>query len=64
VLSELQSRYGDWFRPYPNWASVFRHLQENPLYREFRTGDVTLERWETQTEAANRLKTLPDFLHY
>ena len=64
VLSELQSRYTDWFRPYPNWASVFHHLQENQLYREFRTGDVTLEHWETQTELRNRLSKLPDFLLY
>ena len=64
VLSELQSRYTDWFRPYPNWASVFHHLQENQLYREFRTGDVTLENWETATELKNRLSKLPDFLLY
>lgn len=64
VLSELQSRYTDWFRPYPNWASVFHHLQENQLYREFRTGDVTLEHWETQTELKNRLSKLSDFLLY
>ena len=64
VLSELQSRYTDWFRPYPNWASVFHHLQENQLYREFRTGDVTLEHWETQTKLKVRLSKLPDFLYY
>jgi type II secretory pathway component GspD/PulD (secretin) len=64
VLSELQSRYTDWFRPYPNWASVFHHLQENQLYREFRTGDVTLERWESQTKLGVRLSKLPDFLYY
>lgn len=64
ALSELQSRYSDWFRPYPNWASAFHHLQENSLYREFRTGDVSLERWETQTNLDNRLKKLPEFLYY
>jgi type II secretory pathway component GspD/PulD (secretin) len=64
VLSELQSRYTDWFRPYPNWASVFHHLQENQLYREFRTGDVTLERWETQTSLKVRLSKLSDFVYY
>ena len=45
VLTELQARYSDWFRPYPNWASVFHHMQQNSLYREFRTGDVALEKW-------------------
>ena len=64
ILSELQARYADWFRPYPNWASVFHHLQENSLYREFRTGDVALERWETFTDIENRLKKLPEFLYF
>jgi hypothetical protein len=44
-FASLRARYADWFRPYPNWASVFRQLQENSLYREFRTGDVALENW-------------------
>ena len=64
VLNELKARYTDWFRPYPNWASVFHHLQNNTLYREFRTGDVALERWDTQTSLGARLKTALGFLHY
>ena len=64
VLNELKARYTDWFRPYPNWASVFRHLQNNTLYREFRTGDVALERWDTQSSHGTRLKTALDFLYY
>lgn len=64
VLSELQARYSDWFRPYPNWASVFHHMQANKLYREFRTGDVALEKWENQESRRNRLNTALDFLYY
>ncbi len=64
VLNELKARYTDWFRPYPNWASVFHHLQNNALYREFRTGDVALERWDTQSSHGARLKTALDFLYY
>lgn len=64
VLNELKARYTDWFRPYPNWASVFHHLQNNTLYREFRTGDVALERWDTQSTHGARLKTALDFLYY
>jgi len=63
-LSELQARYSDWFKPYPNWASVFHHLQGNTLYREFRTGDVTLERWENKQTLRNRLKQALGFLYY
>ena len=64
VLNELKARYTDRFRPYPNWASVFHHLQNNTLYREFRTGDVALERWDTQSTHGARLKTTLDFLYY
>ncbi|NKB21730.1 MAG: hypothetical protein GKS01_14660 [Alphaproteobacteria bacterium] len=64
ILNELKARYTDWFRPYPNWASVFRHLQDNSLYRQFRTGDVALERWDTQSTHEGRLKKALEFLLY
>ncbi|MEI6732762.1 MAG: hypothetical protein WCK94_02265 [Comamonadaceae bacterium] len=63
-FANLRSRYADWFRPYPNWASVFHHLQENPLYREFRTGDVTLESWTDMRSLKDRLNKVLEFLHY
>ncbi len=64
VLNELKARYSDWFRPYPNWTSVFHHLQENSLYRQFRTGDVALERWDTQKHIKVRLKKALEFLYF
>lgn len=64
ILNELQARYSDWFKPYPNWASVFHHMQSNSLYREFRTGDVTLEHWENQQGLSNRLKKSLGFIYY
>ena len=64
ALTEFRARFADWFRPYPNWASIFNHMQENSLYREFRTGDVKLERWETMSNRSNRLKQALDFLYF
>jgi len=64
ALTEFRARYTDWFRPYPSWASVFGHMQENSLYREFRTGDVTLERWESNARLSSRLKRAIGFLYY
>ena len=64
ALDELKARYTDWFQPYPNWASVFHHLQNNQLYREFRTGDVALERWDSQENRGARLHSIMDFLYY
>jgi tetratricopeptide (TPR) repeat protein len=63
-FASLRARYADWFRPYPNWASVFRQLQENSLYREFRTGDVVLENWTDMRSLKDRLGKVLDFLHY
>jgi len=63
-VANLRARYADWFKPYPNWASVFNRLQDNALYREFRTGDVTLESWSGGTSLLERLKEIRNFLHY
>lgn len=63
-LANLRARYADWFKPYPNWASVFHHLQENSLYREFRTGDVALESWTDLRTLQDRLGKVLDFLYY
>jgi type II secretory pathway component GspD/PulD (secretin) len=63
-FASLRARYADWFRPYPNWASAFRQLQENSLYREFRTGDVVLENWTDMRSIKDRLGKVLDFLHY
>ncbi|MBF0110772.1 MAG: hypothetical protein HQL76_16520 [Magnetococcales bacterium] len=63
-VDALRSRYADWFKPYPNWASIFHHMQENSLYREFRTGDVTLENWADLRTTQDRLLQVLDFLYY
>jgi len=64
TVSELQAKYSDWFKPYPNWASVFNHMQSNSLYREFRTGDVTMEKWQSQQSFSDRIKKAASFLYY
>jgi tetratricopeptide (TPR) repeat protein len=63
-LDVLRARYSDWFKPYPNLASVFHHLNYADLYREFRTGDVTLERWDRMDTTAERLRQALSFLYY
>jgi tetratricopeptide (TPR) repeat protein len=64
ALNELEARYSDWFKPYPNWASVFSHMQNNSLYREFRTGDVTMETWADAATVKSRVAQALDFLYY
>jgi hypothetical protein len=63
-LDVLRARYSDWFKPYPNLASVFHHLNAADLYREFRTGDVTLETWDRMDSTRSRLKQSLGFLYY
>ena len=63
-MNELRARYSDWFKPYPNMASVFSQLNSSSIYREFRTGDVTLEKWDKQSTTMDRLKQALDFLFY
>jgi len=64
TLDELRSRFSDWFKPYPNWASIFYHLQDNKLYREFRTGDVAVEKWDRQSTRNDRLEQALEFLFF
>ncbi len=64
AVDEFRARHADWFRSYPNWASVFSHMQDNALYREFRTGDVVLDRWENNQSLSSRLKRALGFLFY
>ncbi len=63
-MDVLRARYSDWFKPYPNLASVFHHLNAADLYREFRTGDVTLESWDRMDSTRSRLKQALGFLYY
>jgi pilus assembly protein CpaC len=63
-IDVLRARYSDWFKPHPNLASVFHHLSSTDLYREFRTGDVTLERWDRMDTTRQRLQQALGFLYY
>jgi hypothetical protein len=62
-LTELKGR-PDWFRLPPNLDSVFEHLKSYQFFKEFRTGDVTLERWNNPVELENRIKQTIEFLYF
>ena len=64
AMKELRARYLDWFKPYPNTASVFEFMQGNALYREFRTGDVKMEKWQGSQNLIQRLSEARKFLYY
>jgi len=64
TINVLRARYVDWFEPFPNLSSVFNSVNATNLYREFRTGDVTLEKWDRMNSTKYRLQQALDFLHY
>ncbi|NQU61923.1 MAG: hypothetical protein HQ512_12390 [Rhodospirillales bacterium] len=64
AMASFKKRFSDWFKPRPNIASALFHLRGNSLYREFRTGDLTMEHWSTRQGLEGRLKGALDFLYY
>ncbi len=47
-----------------NAEAILNQLQGNDFFREFRQGDVSLERWERTRSTADRLKEALGFLYY
>ena len=47
-----------------NVEAILGQLQENELFREFRQGDVSMERWERMRSTGERLKEALGFLYY
>lgn len=64
ALNEFRARHLDWFNPYSTAAEIFNHMQSNQFYRELRTGDVSLERWENYDGFYSRLTGALGFLYY
>lgn len=63
-IAELEQRHGDWFQPSPPFQSIIDHMESNALYREFRTGDIPLERWNGRRTHEERLRSAVKFLYY
>ena len=47
-----------------NAEVVLSHLKTNAMFREFRQGDVSLERWERMSSTGDRLRQALEFLYY
>ena len=62
-LAELKERPG-WFKPAANLDAVFYHLKDVKLFKEFRTGDVKLERWQEKYGLELRIKRAIEFLYF
>lgn len=63
-MAEFEDKFKDLFKPQPNTAPVFSHLQDNSVYREFRTGDLTMQSWNTLQSHGDRLREATRFIYY
>ncbi len=63
-MQALREKYGFSPTSVPNAEAVLSHLKSNALFREFRDGDVSLERWERMDSTGDRLRQALEFLYY
>lgn len=63
-MKALQERYGFASNTSANIDAVMAQVQGNDFFREFRQGDVTVERWDRMRTTGNRLKEALEFLYY
>ncbi|MET0333106.1 MAG: secretion protein [Rhizobacter sp.] len=63
-MRALRQRMGFSGRTPANAESILNHLKTTRLFREFRQGDVSLERWDRLHSTGDRLKQALEFLYY
>ena len=63
-LSRFEERNRNWFVPRSTLAEAVAASESNALFQEFKTGDFTLERWNTRDTHEKRLQTLQNFLFF
>ncbi len=63
-MKALRERFGFADNSPANIEAVLTHLQGNEFFREFRQGDVSMERWDRMRSTGDRLKEALGFLYY
>lgn len=63
-LDRFKTRYEVQFAPAPTIAGVFDILRRVDFYREFRTGDIALGRWDNDEDLKFAIKQALGFLYY
>jgi hypothetical protein len=63
-MKALRERFGFGANVPPNVDAIMNQLQPNELFREFRQGDVAMERWDRSSSTVERLKEALGFLYY
>ncbi|MES2024428.1 MAG: secretion protein [Pseudomonadota bacterium] len=63
-MKALRERFGFANSIAPNIDAVMNQLQSNDYFREFRQGDVSVERWDRMRSTGDRLREALGFLYY
>ncbi|WP_304768133.1 secretion protein [Undibacterium sp.] len=63
-MHALREKFGFSGGSTSNVEAVLSHLNTNALFREFRQGDVSLERWDRMHSTGDRLRQALEFLYY
>lgn len=63
-MKALREKLGFSGKTPSNVESILNHLKTTNLFREFRQGDVSLERWDRMHSTGERLRQALDFLYY
>ena len=63
-MAALRERFGFANEIPANIEAVLTQMQTNNLFREFRQGDVSMERWDHMRSTGDRLKEALTFLYY
>jgi pilus assembly protein CpaC len=63
-MKALREKLGFSGRTPSNIESILNHLRTTNLFREFRQGDVSLERWDRMRTTGDRLRQAVEFLYY
>lgn len=63
-MKALRERFGFSNSSPANVEAIMNQLQSNEFFREFRQGDVSMERWERMRSTGDRLREALGFLYY
>ena len=63
-MKALRDRFGFGNRIPANVEAILNQFQSDSLFREFRQGDVSMERWDRMRSTGDRLKEALEFLYF
>ncbi len=64
AVKALREKFGFKGATPSNTDAVLSRLNSNVMFREFRQGDVAIERWDRMDSTGERLRQALEFLHY